>query len=209
MISNARLRELADLETRPVVGDHEVIDMAEELIASRDNASSASAIDCKHPEFSAAVTEHPWDDGSGVVVGADITCTGCGVLFRNAREAREAGVFPQVDAARGAALDAHYRLATEACLSRERSAAKDADEIAMLREANTAWQRKHADLEAQRRDDSSAGTADPFAVEHRTDEVLLKLLDGIERDITDGRLPGPHVEAFEALCRSGRARSGR
>lgn len=59
--------------------------------------------------------------------------------------------------------------------------------------------------------DSAASQAhdDPFVVEHRTDEILLKLLDGIERDVTDGKLPSPYVEAFEAMCRAGRARSGR
>ncbi|HEX8112074.1 MAG TPA: hypothetical protein VF516_30285 [Kofleriaceae bacterium] len=56
---------------------------------------------------------------------------------------------------------------------------------------------------------ASKAPADPFVVEHRTDEILLKLLDGIERDVTDDKLPSPRVEAFEALCRAVRARSGR
>lgn len=67
-----------------------------------------SAIECKHPEFTCDIVEHPWEDGSGVVADAAVRCTGCGMHLYNASDAREAGVFPQADAARRAALDAWH-----------------------------------------------------------------------------------------------------
>lgn len=37
--------------------------------------------------------------------------------------------------------------------------------------------------------------------------VQLKLLDGIERDIAEGKLPSPHLEAYEAMVRAEAART--
>jgi hypothetical protein len=56
----------------------------------------------------------------------------------------------------------------------------------------------------------SANTADPWALSRRADEVLLKLLDRIERDIDSDRMvcQNPHVEAYEALCRAEAERTG-
>ena len=67
-----------------------------------------SATECEHPEFTAEVTDHPWEDGSGVLVDAAVRCTTCGVHYYNARDARADGVFKQVDVARRAALDAWH-----------------------------------------------------------------------------------------------------
>ena len=39
-------------------------------------------------------------------------------------------------------------------------------------------------------------------VERRVDEILLKLLDGIERDVNDGKLPSQHLETYAALLRA-------
>lgn len=50
---------------------------------------------------------------------------------------------------------------------------------------------------------------DPWAVSNRAEQILLKLLDGIDNDIKNGTLPSPHMETYEALCRAERARSGR
>ena len=50
---------------------------------------------------------------------------------------------------------------------------------------------------------------DIFQISIRADGILLKLLDGIERDIADGKLPSTHLKAYEALCRAEASRSGR
>jgi hypothetical protein len=42
---------------------------------------------------------------------------------------------------------------------------------------------------------------------HRASEILLKLLDGIERDITDGKLPSPHMAAYEVMVRAEQVRT--
>jgi hypothetical protein len=55
--------------------------------------------------------------------------------------------------------------------------------------------------------DPSAAPVNASKVAERADEVLLKLLDGIEKLLDDGALPV--VETYEALCRAERARSGR
>lgn len=36
-------------------------------------------------------------------------------------------------------------------------------------------------------------------ISQRTDQILIKLLDGMERDIADGKLPSPHLATYEAL----------
>jgi hypothetical protein len=59
----------------------------------------------------------------------------------------------------------------------------------------------------------SAAAANPEvspseAICNRASEVMLKLLDGIERNIADGVMPSPHLEAYEALCRAESARRG-
>jgi hypothetical protein len=48
------------------------------------------------------------------------------------------------------------------------------------------------------------------AITDRANALKLKLLDAIERDIASGggALPGPHVAAYEALCRAEAARRG-
>lgn len=40
------------------------------------------------------------------------------------------------------------------------------------------------------------------AIARRTRETQLKLLDGIERDLAEGRLPSPHLAEYEVLCRA-------
>jgi hypothetical protein len=40
------------------------------------------------------------------------------------------------------------------------------------------------------------------AIYYRVGDLMLKLLDGFERDIADSKLPSPHLEAYEALCRA-------
>jgi hypothetical protein len=61
-------------------------------------------------------------------------------------------------------------------------------------------------------DDSTANPAsaptDTWQIPRRVGELMLKLLDGIERDINDGKLPSPHLEAYEALCRAEKTRLG-
>ena len=54
----------------------------------------------------------------------------------------------------------------------------------------------------------SAEQIDRWTVSRRIDEVLLKLLERIERDIESDRLmcQSPRVEAYEALCRAENAR---
>jgi hypothetical protein len=46
------------------------------------------------------------------------------------------------------------------------------------------------------------------AIFYRADEILLQLLDGLERDIKGGTLPSPHLAAYEALCRAEATRLG-
>lgn len=48
------------------------------------------------------------------------------------------------------------------------------------------------------------------AIGHRVDAIMNKLLDAIERDVDagGGALPGPHVAAYEALCRAECSRKG-
>lgn len=71
-----------------------------------DTCPGQGPTECQHQELVADVFEHAWDDGRGVVVGADVRCTACGARFLNAREMRAAGVFTRGDAVRRAALDA-------------------------------------------------------------------------------------------------------
>jgi hypothetical protein len=44
----------------------------------------------------------------------------------------------------------------------------------------------------------------------RVDALMIKLLEGVERDIAcgPGALPGPHLAAYEALCRAEALRLG-
>lgn len=42
----------------------------------------------------------------------------------------------------------------------------------------------------------------------RVDELLLKLLDGVERDIGRCALPSDHLKAYEVLCRAEKIRLG-
>jgi hypothetical protein len=53
-------------------------------------------------------------------------------------------------------------------------------------------------------------TIRPWTLSSRADEVLLKLLERIERDIENDRMfdQNPHVQAYEALCRAEAARTG-
>ena len=48
------------------------------------------------------------------------------------------------------------------------------------------------------------------AISDRVDAIMIKLLDAIESDIASGpgALPGPHVAAYEALCRAESTRLG-
>jgi hypothetical protein len=58
---------------------------------------------------------------------------------------------------------------------------------------------------------TTAARIDPReAIGTRVDALMLKLLDAIERDIVSGpgALPGPHVAAYEALCRAEASRLG-
>lgn len=66
-----------------------------------------SLIECEHTQFTADVTADAWDDGRGAVVVSSVRCTGCGVHYYNARDARTDGVYQQVEEARLTALDAH------------------------------------------------------------------------------------------------------
>jgi hypothetical protein len=57
---------------------------------------------------------------------------------------------------------------------------------------------------------TAAEPANPSEVIYRrVGEVMLKLLDGIERNIADKVLPSPHMEAYEALCRAEAVRTAR
>lgn len=57
-------------------------------------------IACAHSELDARVVDH------GGIREAVVSCKQCGVEFRNAREARSAGILLQVEAARRRVLDA-------------------------------------------------------------------------------------------------------
>jgi len=48
------------------------------------------------------------------------------------------------------------------------------------------------------------------AITARVDALMIKLLEAIERDIASGggALPGPHLAAYEALCRAESSRLG-
>lgn len=62
--------------------------------------------ECPHRHLGHELVRDQWDDGSGEVIDVKVICNACGVHFRNAREARAAGVFDRVDALRRTVIDA-------------------------------------------------------------------------------------------------------
>ena len=45
-------------------------------------------------------------------------------------------------------------------------------------------------------------------IAHRANEIQIKLLDWIEREIGAGKIPSTYLEAYETLCRAERTRRG-